>query len=112
MKMMGSSQGDDLCHAGDAMKLKAYESWVLLLFATTLTKKYTTIPHADHLATSADAIIQWMDILRGQPFKVCSSALQSLNDLMACHLANAEAAKVKYVPKHHFAGHITERTRI
>ena len=33
MKMMGSSQGDDLCHAADAMKLKAYESWVLLLFA-------------------------------------------------------------------------------
>eukprot|EP00959_Pyramimonas_sp_CCMP1952_P012592 265928-Pyramimonas_sp.AAC.2 len=111
--MLGDDLGatENATHPGGSMRFKAHDTMVLMGFALDKLRQCRNITHYHEMVRAGESMIDFLNILKGEGIKVSVDKLQRLFDLMQMHLVSAETAGIHFVPKHHFAVHLVQRTR-
>ena len=114
LPMMGSSQGchvrGNTEHPGTALKVKAAEQGVVMLWALDLLRRHghKVLKRSD-LQIAGAAIERWLAITRHQSIVLPASLSQELSDSCQRHLLFSCKAGISFVPKHHFFAHLSLR---
>ena len=114
-KMMGDRRGaqhsPEMAHPGCALKLKAAETGLILIWACDLLMRVGhEVPFRDELHQIGIALIEYLDALRSYPDVPSDEQCDRLYELMIQVNTLSQTSSIGIVPKHHFFYELTRRT--
>ena len=97
-------------HPGELMKVKAAELGMLLPFCCKLLRSHALPEIGTELLAAGEAIIKYLDVIRGAGSVLTRSEAQQAIDAYVEHCVLCDACGVHFVPKHHLMLHQCMRT--